>query len=318
MPCLNDIMHKLHYAALMDVSLFRDLERLSQTGNFTQAAAMANLSQPAFSRRIKSLEAWVGDLLVDRSRQPVRLTEAGHQMLDAGLQALDRIERERSQILKTQALPDRYVVTFGAQHSIGWRFYPRWLQALEDAYGPILSRLRADDLPNCLQDLETGQVDFVVAYGARAMPTTVSSICIGQDRLLPVCKPTPEGRPLFDFKSSAHTPFLRFGDTAAITALLEPTLDQYAISPRLKPVYENTMAGALRMRARAGDGVAWLPETLVDPDLAAGLLVRTGLPDWQIAIDIRLIRNEARTNHTTRAIWKFFERQPNGGLLTHA
>ena len=54
---------------------------------------------------------------------------------------------------------DKYVVTFGAQHSIGWRFYPAWLQSLEEAFGPILSRLRADDLPNCMRDLKEGNVD---------------------------------------------------------------------------------------------------------------------------------------------------------------
>ena len=62
------------------------------TGNFSQAAELSNISQPAFSRRIKTLEAWVGVTLIDRSRQPVKLTEAGTQMLEAGLQALTRIE----------------------------------------------------------------------------------------------------------------------------------------------------------------------------------------------------------------------------------
>ncbi len=311
-------MQILHYAKLMDVSLFRDLERLNQTGNFSQAAALGNLSQPAFSRRIKSLETWVGTLLVDRSRQPVRLTEAGHQILDAGLQALNRIEQERSQILEAQALPDRYIVTFGAQHSIGWRFYPTWLQALEGAYGPILSRLRADDLPNCLQDLENGHVDFVVAYGSRppAPQDSPTSILIGADRLIPVSKPAPDGTPMFDFRhADAETPFLRFGNAAAITALLEPTLTAHKLERRLRTVYENSMAGALRMRARAGDGVAWLPETLVAPDLEAGLLVPTGPDTWQVALDIRLHRNEARTNHTTRAIWTFLEQLPEGSLM---
>jgi DNA-binding transcriptional LysR family regulator len=61
----------------LDIYLFRDLERLRATGNFSQAAALSHLGQPAFSRRIKALEAWVGATLVDRSRQPVRLTSAG-------------------------------------------------------------------------------------------------------------------------------------------------------------------------------------------------------------------------------------------------
>ncbi|WP_176445321.1 LysR family transcriptional regulator [Maliponia aquimaris] len=304
----------------MDVDLFRDLDRLRQTGNFSQAAALGHLSQPAFSRRIKSLEEWVGARLVDRSRQPVKLTEAGAQILEAGLQALARIEHERSQILEAQSLPDKYVVTFGAQHSIAWRFYPAWLQALEEAHGPLLSRLRADDLPSCLRDLKNGDVDFVMAYARRDAPASpaADSIMVGEDRLVPVCKPDAAGLPLFRFDDTpgVRMPFLRFGDTAPIGAHLEPLFAQKRLHDRLRTVYENSMTGALRIRARAGDGVAWLPQSLVAPDLASGILVRTGDPDWDVDLSIRLFRNAARTNRTTRAVWSFLEVRQSVSLVS--
>ena len=294
----------------MDMSLFRDLDRLRQTGNFSQAAALGNLSQPAFSRRIKSLENWVGAVLVDRSHQPVVLTDAGVQMLEAGLHALARIEHERSQILEAQSLPDKYVVTFGAQHSIGWRFYPAWLQALEQAYGPILSRLRADDLPNCLRDLKRGDVDFVIAYQrAGTQPTeSFDSVLIGSDQLILVCKPDVDGSPIFGFDAPGiEMPFLRFGDAAPIGQLLQPLLAEKNLTSQLRTVYENSMAGALRIRARAGDGVAWLPKRLVAPDLENGLLVFTGDPDWKIDLEIQLFRDIQRSNRATRSIWSFLQ-----------
>ena len=294
----------------MDVSHFRDLDRLRQTGNFSQAAALGNLSQPAFSRRIKSLESWVGAVLVDRSHQPVELTEAGVQMLEAGLHALSRIEHERSQILEAQSLPDKYVITFGAQHSIGWRFYPAWLQALEAAYGPILSRLRADDLPNCLRDHKRGDVDFVVAYQQTGTRPTGSfdSVLIGSDQLILVCKPGADGCPIFSFDAPGiEMPFLRFGDAAPIGQLLQPLLAEKNLTSQLRTVYENSMAGALRIRARAGDGVAWLPKSLVAPDLENGLLVLTGDPDWKIDLEIRLFRDLQRSNRATRSIWSFLQ-----------
>ncbi len=305
----------------MDIFLFRDLERLRQTGNFSQAAALGNLSQPAFSRRIKSLEAWVGTTLVDRSHHPVRMTEAGTQMLEAGLQALSRIEQERSQILEAQSLPDKYVVTFGAQHSIGWRFYPAWLQALEEAYGPILSRLRADDLPICMQDLKNGDVDFVVAYERAGAPqnSSADSIMIGEDQLLPVCKPAADGTAMFRFGDrGVKMPYLRFGDSAPIGAHLEPLFAEYGIADHLRTVYENSMAGALRIRAREGEGVAWLPRSLVLPDLESGLLVAIGEPDWVVDLTIRLFRNKERSNRVTRAIWSFLEVRQSVSLLQPA
>ena len=305
----------------MDIYLFRDLARLHKTGNFSQAAEQGNLSQSAFSRRIRSLENWIGVTLVDRSRQPVRLTTAGLQMLEAGQQALERIEQERSQILEAQSLPDKYVVTFGAQHSIGWRFYPNWLQRFEETFGPILSRLRADDLPNCVRDLKNGDVDFVIAYESRHVrygehgvgisgvePDKSHSLVIGFDSLIPVSKPQSDGQPLFSFSADKiEMPFLRFGEDAPIARHLEPLFKSVGLSERLRIVYENSMAGALRIRARDGLGVAGLPRSLVAPDMKSGILVQTGEPGWEVPLEIRLFRHEPHSNRVTRAIWSFLE-----------
>ncbi|WP_281931520.1 LysR family transcriptional regulator [Roseibium album] len=312
----------------MDIYLFRDLARLNNTGNFSQAADQSNLSQSAFSRRIRSLESWIGVTLVDRSRQPVRLTTAGLQILEAGQQALERIEQERSQILEAQSLPDKYVVTFGAQHSIGWRFYPTWLQGFEETYGPILSRLRADDLPNCLRDLRNGDVDFVIAYESHHVryseqgtgppeshPDKSGSLVIGYDSLIPVSKPQSDGNPLFSFSADKiEMPFLRFGEDAPIARHLEPLFKGAGLSARLRIVYENSMAGALRIRARDGMGVAWLPKSLVAPDMKAGILVQTGAPEWEVPLEIRLFRHKPNSNRVTRSIWSFLESQQSQPL----
>lgn len=296
----------------MDFVWFKDLGNLARTGNFSQAAELSHISQPAFSRRIKALETWVGSCLVDRSRQPVSLTSAGMQMLEAGQQALSRIEHERNQIREAQTLPDKYVITFGAQHSIGWRFYPAWLHAFESAYGPIMSRLRADDLPSCVEALNAGEVDFVIAYDSQFAKgisgiRSLGSLVIGDDALIPVCKAGADGQPLFVFgdTKAPPIPYLRFGAAAPITRHVDPLLDAAGLRERLGVVYENAMAGALRIRARDGAGVAWLPRSLVTPDLAAGVLAVTGNPDWQIPLNIRLYRLQDHTNRLTRDIWAY-------------
>jgi DNA-binding transcriptional LysR family regulator len=307
----------------MNFGWIRDLDHIAQTGSFSQAAARSNLSQPALSRRIKAMEAWVGAALVDRSRHPVTLTGAGVQMLEAGQQALARLTNERKSIREAQSLPDRYVVTFAAQHSIGWRFYPAWLQAFEIAYGPILSRLRADNLPNCLQDLKSGTVDFVIGYDSRtssiaADVNDAQSIRIGRDTLIPVAKTSANGRPLFslDRAGSFPIPYIQFGATAPIGQHIAPLLDAGRLRSRLKVVYENSMAGALRIRVREGIGIAWLPKSLVAPDLEAGLISPAGGKRWEVALDIKLVRRRQHTNPLTSKIWTFLERLEDRPLLT--
>lgn len=306
----------------MDLSWFKDLGRLAKTGNFSQAALIGNISQPAFSRRIKALEGWVGTKLVERSSHPIVLTAAGEQMLEASKQAFERLDNERSQILEAQSLPDKYVVTFGAQHSIGWRFFPAWLQAFENAYGPIISRLRADDLPSCIDALAQREIDFVIAYESAYTKGTApfqatESLSIGSDILVPVCKPGVDQNPLFAFDdpTGPPVPWLRFGEAAPITRHIDPLLDRAGIKSRLSVVYENSMAGALRIRARDGAGVAWLPYSLVAPDIEAGLLTNTGDEDWKIKLDIRLLRHHEHTNKLTREIWAFLSTRQQIPLL---
>uniref|UniRef100_UPI00301D902F LysR family transcriptional regulator n=4 Tax=Enterobacteriaceae TaxID=543 RepID=UPI00301D902F len=54
-----------------------DFLTLEACRHFSQAAEERNLSQPAFSRRIKALESAVGVLLFDRTTSPLQLTEEG-------------------------------------------------------------------------------------------------------------------------------------------------------------------------------------------------------------------------------------------------
>ena len=58
----------------MDINWLGDFACLARTLNFTRAAEERNITQSAFSRRIKSLENWLGVPLIQRSSYPVQLT----------------------------------------------------------------------------------------------------------------------------------------------------------------------------------------------------------------------------------------------------
>ena len=65
------------------------------------------------------------------------------------------------------------------------------------------------------------------------------------------------------------------------------------------------MAGALRIRAHDGAGVAWLPRSLISPDLERGQLVVLGGAEWEVQLQIRLFRLREHSNRLTRAIWAY-------------
>src|SRR3546814_11611433 len=58
----------------MKLAWIEDLLTLVDAGTFSRAAVLRNVTQPAFSRRIQLLEAWLGVELIDRRSQPLRLS----------------------------------------------------------------------------------------------------------------------------------------------------------------------------------------------------------------------------------------------------
>lgn len=54
---------------------------LSETGNFSQAAQILGITQPALSKQLMTLEKEVGVKLFDREQTPIRLTPAGERFI---------------------------------------------------------------------------------------------------------------------------------------------------------------------------------------------------------------------------------------------
>ena len=61
----------------MNLTWLDDFLALASTGNFSRAAEERHMTQPAFSRRIRALEEWLGVVLFDRSSQPAVLRRSG-------------------------------------------------------------------------------------------------------------------------------------------------------------------------------------------------------------------------------------------------
>ena len=64
---------------------------LDRYRNFSKAAEHAYVSQPTLSMQLKKLEHDLGVTLIDRSRQPLRFTEIGEQVLEQAKAALNEL-----------------------------------------------------------------------------------------------------------------------------------------------------------------------------------------------------------------------------------
>src|SRR5690606_13684593 len=114
----------------MNLSWIDDFNALAATGNFSRAADERHMTQPAFSRRIRALEEWLGTELFDRSSQPARVTEAGEwfRVVAQDLQArVAAIPGEARAVAEASSSTLRFAST----HALSFTFLPHWLRALE-------------------------------------------------------------------------------------------------------------------------------------------------------------------------------------------
>ena len=82
----------------MELKWLEDFISLANTRSFSKSAEQRNVTQPAFSRRIRSLETWLGTSLIDRSTYPTTLTETGRSFRETAEQTLLVIHEARDAI----------------------------------------------------------------------------------------------------------------------------------------------------------------------------------------------------------------------------
>ena len=148
----------------LDLNWLEDFLTLAETGNFSRAAEVRAIAQPALSRHIRSLEEWVGVDLVDRTAHPVELTAAGKKFQPLIQGALSALEAARIKARAAQALASASL-RFASTHSLSILFFPKWLGALETRLrlGPI--QTMTDNSQACEDLMVQRRVQFLLCYG---------------------------------------------------------------------------------------------------------------------------------------------------------
>ena len=71
-------------------------------GSITAASKKLYVSQPALSQTLKQIEQDLGALIFDRTTDPISLTYAGQQYVDAAQQVMDIDRNLRTRIAETK------------------------------------------------------------------------------------------------------------------------------------------------------------------------------------------------------------------------
>lgn len=292
----------------MNLIWLDDFLALAATGNFSRAADDRHSSQPAFSRRIRALEEWIGTDLFDRSSQPATLTEVGEWFAGVAQELNARVARIPGDAKKI-AEASSVTLRIASTHTLSFTFLPQWLRSLEyhTTLGPV--QLISDVLVRCEALMLQSKVQFVLSHAHGKVQGALDaepyiSARIGEDLLVAVSAPKEGGAARHQLRTGgAAIPLLQYSEQSGLGRIVRSVLGHRLESLPVQVVFTAHLASVLRTMARDGRGIAWLPKTLAEDDLRQGRLVVAAGNEWDVPLEIRLYRDRELLGKAANAFW---------------
>ncbi|MFT6915258.1 MAG: DNA-binding transcriptional LysR family regulator [Motiliproteus sp.] len=301
----------------MELKWLEDYLALAKNGSFSKAAAARFVTQPAFSRRIRSLENWLGVSLVDRTRHPTSLTEAGEEFLKHAEDHKTRIYASREQ-LKAMTRGQVHIAIM-SQHSLAVSFVPNWLQKIEPLVGNALIKINAGDLHDSLESFLAGTGDFLLCFSSpdifkQLERDDIECIHVGTDQLVPVTAVKANGQPLYNLTQGGDLRLLTYPKESFFGRLI---IRECMPSPeddlKLHTVCENALAEGLKALVIKGYGVAWLPKGMIEKELNEGSMAILGAPLASTDLQIKLYCFKGERSDLANTFWSYMSELYNQG-----
>lgn len=293
----------------MNLSWLDDFLALALTKNFSRAAELRHMTQPAFGRRIRALEEWLGADLFNRSTQSTTLTETGEWFRKIAQDLLAQVARLPGE---AQAIEESSSTTlqFAATHTLSFTFMPGWLRSLESQVPVGAIQCVSDMLQRCEALMLQGKVHFVLSHAHPEVKGQLESagypsIQLATDMLMPVSLADENGLAHHQTDDpSCAMPLLSYSSESGIGRIFQTVLAPHLEHLPIQTVFTAHLASVLKPMVLTGRGIAWLPQSLIADELAAGRLIGIGPPSWRIPLQIRLYRDKGKISQTAEMFWE--------------
>jgi DNA-binding transcriptional LysR family regulator len=260
---------------LADLSAFA---AVAQELSFTRAASKLGMTQSSLSHAIRRLEGRLGLRLLSRTTRSVAPTDAGERLLRTLRPAFEQIDAEIESLTALRDKPAGSIRITTAEHAAETVLLPA-LERLLPEYPDIHVEVVLD---YGLTDVVAERFDAGIRLGEQVAKDMVA-VRIGPDfRMAAVASPgywANRGKPRVPQELHEHRCINMRLPTAGGLYAWEFEKGGREVNVRVEgQLTFNTLWMRIRA-ARSGLGIAFVPEDVVEADLAAGRLVRV-LIDW--------------------------------------
>ena len=285
----------------MQLAQVEGFVEIAHRGNLSRAAETLFITQPALTARLRGLEAEVGTPLFRRGRRGMALTPAGRAFLPHAERALRAL---RDATLVVGQLPVTEALVLGAAPAISTYTLPELLVRFEAARPDTRLIVRTGHSEEILELVVRGDLDVGLIRDIHH--PELESLLLLEDELVLVAEP---GHPIarrrrVGVEAVRDARLILFDRTSSFYDLTRNLFRQAGSPPR--GVLELDNIDAAKQMVLAGLGVAVLPRTAVEAELANGRLRRitlVGTPSIERRIVAVRRRDRPSTSAAADAFW---------------
>lgn len=285
-----------------NIEKYRAFVTAADCGNMTRAAARLSYAQSTVSKMVGDLEKEWNLPLLERSKNGVRLTADGEQLLPYVRRLLEDCTGLEEKVAQIQGL-ESGMIRIGTFQSIAEHWIPKIIRAFQKDYPKIRYELLMGDYDEIENWIEDGRVDC----GFLRLPTRpeFDTIFLTSDAYRVVL---PKGHPLADKEAIAPedlngVPFLLLenGGRTEVSALLE----RYHIRPDVR--FTTWDDYAIMAMVESGQGIGILPQLILQR-IPYALEIRP----LTVPADSKVVLAMKNREKISKALSKFLEYLPKG------
>jgi DNA-binding transcriptional LysR family regulator len=286
----------------MNLNQLETLITISKTMSFRKAGEILNLTQPAVSAQIKSLEDEFKTTLIDRN-QPVTLTDSGQVFLEHAEIILQTVEDLKQRLADLNQTPQGHI-HLGTTTSIAIQILPRVLSYFQDQFPLIKTTIHSMNSSQTMTAVENGSIDIGITYLFDKHPSLESSVLYYDTFELVV---SPE-HPLSKY---SHVPIERLHDLPLImlspeTAgrrFVDQIFKQLYITPQV--VMELSSSEEVKRMVELNLGAAIISKMSISNELRLGTLKMIKVNELEISHPVGVVYKSGR--YLSSALHQFLQ-----------
>ncbi len=291
----------------MELKWLEDLLVLLEEKSVTRAAVRRHVTQPAYSRRIRQLEQWLGVELVDRSTKPVRIRQSGLALEDEVRDLVSRLYALRNRVHESL---DR--VTIVSQHTLAISHFPPLIREVKKQLPEVSYRVVTANYEEC-EALFYNEADLLLCYQTENRQFQFSErlalkLPLAQERLIPVASKRL-AQQLGELAPGMMLPLLMYQRGGFLAEILANScLPDVIRDYRVEAVCESAFSASLKEMVLADMGIAWLAGEIIERELASGECI--SFEPWLGSADLEIVlyyRNESQSGRIGQVIAQMLE-----------